>query len=384
MKSEVSIMKMASISAAGSQHNEIWETYISGKQKLTQLPFDEDELLAGTLDEKSQSLIDGVRAEEDLYNRLDDSVLYAIYVSRLVMDADGKEDTIGINFGSSRGATKSMEHHHAHFKENGHCVSIASPSTTLGNISSWVSHDLGIKGPTISHSITCSTALHSLLNGIAWLRSGMSNRFIVGGSESAVTPFTIAQLKALRIYANVQREYTCRPLDMTKRSNTMVLGDAAAAMLIEQGHQPQALSYITGLGYSTEILTHSVSISTDAKCFQRSMAMCLEGMNADDVDAIVLHAPGTIKGDQAEVLAIEKVFMGKIPALTSNKWCVGHTFGASGMMSMEMAVMMLIHNQYSPIPYLVSQKSPKRLRNIMVNAVGFGGNAVSIMVSKNN
>ena len=103
MKSEVSIMKMASISAAGSQHNEIWETYISGKQKLTQLPFDEDELLAGTLDEKSQSLIDGVRAEEDLYNRLDDSVLYAIYVSRLVMDADGREDTIGINFGSSRG-----------------------------------------------------------------------------------------------------------------------------------------------------------------------------------------------------------------------------------------------------------------------------------------
>ncbi len=384
MKSEVSIMKMASISAAGSQHNETWETYIAAKQKLTQLSFAEDELVAGTLDGKSQSLIDGIRAEEDLYNRLDDTVLYAIYVSRLVMDADGREDTIGINFGSSRGATKSMEHHHAHFKENGRCESMASPSTTLGNISSWVSHDLGIKGPTISHSITCSTALHSLLNGIAWLRSGMSNRFIVGGSESAVTPYTIAQLKALRIYANVKREYTCRPLDMSKRSNTMVLGDAASAMLIEQGYQARALCYITGLGYSTEILSHSVSISTDAKCFQRSMAMCLEGMNTDDVDVIVLHAPGTIKGDQAEVLAIEKVFMGKIPALTSNKWCLGHTFGASGMMSMEMAVMMLIHNQYIPIPYLVSQKSPKRLRNIMVNAVGFGGNAVSIMVSKNN
>jgi 3-oxoacyl-(acyl-carrier-protein) synthase len=38
----------------------------------------------------------------------------------------------------------------------------------LGNISSWVAHDLQSSGPEISHSITCSTALHAVLNGVAW------------------------------------------------------------------------------------------------------------------------------------------------------------------------------------------------------------------------
>jgi lysine/ornithine N-monooxygenase len=32
-------------------------------------------------------------------------------------------------------------------------------------------------GSEISHSITCSTALHAVLNGIAWLKSGMVDKF---------------------------------------------------------------------------------------------------------------------------------------------------------------------------------------------------------------
>ena len=34
---------------------------------------------------------------------------------------------------------------------------LVSPTTTLGNISSWVAYDLGLDGVTLSHSITCST-----------------------------------------------------------------------------------------------------------------------------------------------------------------------------------------------------------------------------------
>ena len=71
----------------------------------------------------------------------------------------------------------------------------------MGNISSWVAHDLQTEGPEISHSITCSTALHALLNGVAWLQSGKQIKFLVGGSEAPLTPFTIAQMQALKIYA---------------------------------------------------------------------------------------------------------------------------------------------------------------------------------------
>ena len=114
---------------------------------------------------------------------------------------------------------------------------LSSPTTTLGNISSWVAHDLQTKGPEISHSITCSTALHALINGVAWLKSGMANKFLVGGSEAPLTPFTIAQMKAMRIYAKGNSDYPCRAMDLQKKQNTMVLGEAASIACLELGIQ---------------------------------------------------------------------------------------------------------------------------------------------------
>ena len=111
------------------------------------------------------------------------------------------------------------------------------------------------------------------------------------------------------------------------------------------------------------------------------MAMALGSTNPDDIDIIVTHTPGTIKGDMAEYNAIKKKFGHKIPALTTNKIHVGHSLGASGMLSIEMALLMLNHQQFIDSPYL-DQPTPKKISKIMINAVGFGGNAVSIVLSK--
>jgi 3-oxoacyl-(acyl-carrier-protein) synthase len=141
------------------------------------------------------------------------------------------------------------------------------------------------------------------------------------------------------------------------------------------------MGYITGIGYATDELEHNISISDDAICFQKSMAMALKNMPLDEVDAIVMHAPGTIKGDTSEYKAIQKVFGKNLPMLTTNKWKIGHTFGASGILSMELALMMMQHNTFVGIPY-VSETNPRNnIRNVLINAVGFGGNAVSILVS---
>ena len=110
--------------------------------------------------------------------------------------------------------------------------------------------------------------------------------------------------------------------------------------------------------------------------------MALGDTNPDDVDVIVMHAPGTIKGDLSECNAIDAVFKNNKPALTSNKWKIGHTFGASGALSIELAILMLQHQEFIGIPFLKNQKTPKNINNVMVNAVGFGGNAVSILLEK--
>ena len=336
----------------------------------------------GRLSEKNRTLIETLRSSNVAYAPLDPSVLYAIHTARnAVAQAGWQGVRFGINIGSSRGATEVWENHFTHFLQEGSCLTLASPTTTLGNISTWVAQDLNNEGFELSHSITCSSALHGIANAIAWLESGMESRFLVGGSEAPLTPFTLAQVKALKIYSSLPLPYPCRAMDMEKRQNTMVLGEGAGCFCLEKGERPNALAYIIGLGFATEKLTHSVSLSKKGDCLQTSMQRALESAGHPHIDVIITHCTGTIKGDRAELNAIDAVFGNDIPLLTNNKWQYGHTYGASGALNLAMAIRMLQHNKFEEVPYLKTpEKLPNKLQHIMINAVGFGGNAISVVV----
>lgn len=383
MKTPVAITSISSFSPLGRTPDEVWNEYQNPKTLITENKIGETTSLAASLPERLITEVEQLRHSEAKYKSLDNSVLYAILASRkAVADAGWNDATFAVNIGSSRGATHLFEKHHQEFLETGKTPTLASPTTTLGNISTWVAHDLKSQGPELSHSITCSTALHAVLNAIAWLRAGMAEKFLVGGSEAPLTPFTIAQMNALKIYSKSNEEFPCRALDLEKNKNSMVLGEGAAMACLELGKQQNALAYITGFGYATDDLQHSISITDEAECFQKSMKMALQNTSLDQVDAIVMHAPGTIKGDQSEYKAIQKIFGQNLPMLTTNKWKVGHTFGASGMLSLEMTVLMIVHQQFIGVPFVTEQNPRKEIRNVLVNAVGFGGNAVSILISK--
>ena len=45
----------------------------------------------------------------------------------------------------------------------------------------------------------------------------MVDKFLVGGSEAPLTPFTIAQMKAMKIYAKDVQEFPCRAFDLEKK-----------------------------------------------------------------------------------------------------------------------------------------------------------------------
>ena len=102
-----------------------------------------------------------------------------------------------------------------------------------------------------------------------------------------------------------------------------------------------------------------------------------------NIDMIICHAPGTINGDAAELNAINNLFGGNPPLILSNKWKIGHTLGASGLFSLEYALIILNGLDYVDIPYTsVLKNSRKPVKTIMINAAGFGGGAVSLIVSK--
>ncbi len=374
---------MSSVSPLGNNSKIIWENYLKEQHCFVNKVIDKTPAFVAPLDSVSADKVEQLKLSDPKYKFLDNSVLYAIEASRAAIQQAGwdENDIFGINIGSSRGATDLFEKHHQEYLETGKAQTLASPTTTLGNISSWVAHDLQSTGPEISHSITCSTALHAVLNGVAWLRSGMVDKFLVGGSEAPLTDFTIAQMKALKIYSRSNELYPNRALDLDKTQNTMILGEGAGVCCLEMGKKENALAYIEGIGYATEILEHNISISAEAVCFQKSMAMALKDTVLSDVDVIVMHAPGTIKGDLTEYKAIQKVFGESLPLVTTNKWKIGHTFGASGILSMEFAILMMQHNTFVGVPFAKAQQQKRPVKKVLVNAVGFGGNAVSVLLS---
>jgi len=380
----ISISGFASISPLGKTSEEVWNSYLDTDHRITKRNFNHFSEWAASISNDNLQLIEEIRNSDNKYKNLDESVLYAIYASRKALEKAGWKSgsDFGINIGSSRGATALFEKYHQEFLATGVSSTLSSPTTTLGNISSWIAHDLQSNGPEISHSITCSTALHSLLNGVAWIQSGLCDQFLVGGSEAPLTDFTIAQMKALKVYSKETEGYPCKAFDLDKTKNTMVLGEGAAVVCLEREISNTTIAKIEGIGYATEVLKHNTSVTTDAECFQKSMKMACKNIDLNEIDAIVMHAPGTKKGDSSEINAIAKIFGDHRPFLTTNKWKLGHTFGASGLLNLELALLMLVQQKLIHVPFANAQKEPQKIKKILVNAVGFGGNAVTVLISK--
>ena len=391
---------MGSISSLGYSPDEVWQAYLRRESFLKSEPFDNENSAVARLSKASEDILKVLRIEEPAHRYLDRTVLMAMHCAREAVEQAGwtRSDIgyrTGVNIGSSRGATTLLEELYGAYLRNpsNRIFPLTSPMTTLGNISSSVARDIGTAGPEISHSVTCSTALHAVFNGIAWIKAGFADRFIVGGAEAPLTGFTVAQMKALRIYTNdSDAEYPSRPCSSeTPPVSTMALGEGAVLLAMEKksadelgDSKDRVLGIVDSFGYGLESPETATSISEEGVALASAMNMALYNMASDNpVDLVILHAPGTIKGDCSELNAIKSVFGSELPILASNKWFIGHTFGASAALSLEYALLMLANDDYAEFPYPVVFKNSRRpIRKIMINAAGFGGNAACLIVSK--
>lgn len=318
----------------------------------------------------------------------------AVLATRDALDAQAKRPESprpsAVFFGSSRGATNLLETAHGDFLVQGRVPPRTSPSTTLGNLASNVAR-YGMRScdaradDAFELSSACSSSFSAIQLAVAWLRAGLARACLAGGAESALTPFTLAQLAALGLLNRRQGEPApCRPLALDS-SNTMALAEGACALVLERmtradARARSALAEIGGIGSSIECAASPTGISPNGDALLRSMrAACAELTGAPD--AVVVHAPGTARGDRAELAAIRALFGDDGPALCSNKWLLGHTFGASGALSIELALALLEGVVPAAPPYASFLTQPKRpVRSVLVNAMGFGGLALSVLL----
>ena len=316
------------------------------------------------------------------YRQLDRTVLLAM---------------LAVSIGSSRGAAGHLEHYHREFLTTGQVALAASPLTTLGNVASWVAFDVGsTAGAALSHSSTCSSAFQALGNAMAWLRAGLAERFLAGGAEAPLTPFTLAQMQALGIYSPFEAtQFPCRP--GAGKPSSFVLGEGAAVFALEKvsraGLRAERAQFPAGppafclesVGFGFEATSSKAGLSPQGQHFQAAMRAALRQAECAPalIDAVVLHSPGTPVGDAAERQAVRAVFGDALPDITSNKWLLGHTLGASAALSLDYACFLLTAQTWPVAGFATDlTRVPSRpIRRVLVNAAGFGGNAASALVS---
>jgi len=394
----ITIKAHGSISALGFRNETILRNYGTDRALVTSKAFNKIIYPVASLSEEAELFLgEFMKRDFKFLRRLDRSVLMAVAAASLAFDAAGwatgkRAPSIGVNIGSSRGATDLFERFHADYLRSPEksAALMTSPLTTLGNISSSVAHFLDIAGPVISNSMTCTTGSQALINAVAWLRAGMASKFLAGASEAPLTGFTLAQLEALGICSrDVNNPYPCRPLAQAEESeDTMILGEGAAVFALERATKAEAAhgkieAVVESVGYAFEKISSPTGISEEANALQKSMQMALRNQQTDGaVDLVLMHAPGTVMGDCAELRAISRVFGDEPPRLFSNKWKIGHTYAASAPLSMELGILAIQHQLALDFPYPSRvHNRPGAIRKVMVNAAGFGGNATSIILS---
>lgn len=362
----------------GNSMSELKNSLSSGTCQLNSMTVRDNLMRAGTLSKSCEDLLHS----SPLSNKCDKSVKMALLALRDCLISD-KPDTgrrIGISMGTSRGLTRTWESSYDAFS-NGRPISpFVSPVTTPGNLTSELAREFNFNGPELTVSMTCSSGMAAIINGLAWLTSGWVDDFIAGGSEAALTPFTLAQAQALNLYSNLLNDdWPCRPLDTEKAQNTMVIGEGAGVLWLTLDEKYRNCPRIIGFGAAREDETSMTGISENGDAFYKAMQQALS-FSPGPIEAILVHAPGTQKGDEAELRAINRIFpSGERPVLYPLKALIGHTYGASGPIACLAALTLM--DQALPMPaYLGGSIKVPKAQRILVNSAGFGGQSISLLM----
>jgi 3-oxoacyl-(acyl-carrier-protein) synthase len=192
----------------------------------------------------------------------------------------------------------------------------------------------------------------AIIMAISLLKSGAVTAAVAGGAEAPLTNFTIAQMTRLGIYSNYfngdcsgneGENYPCRPLG-SNPSSTFCLGEGAGVVALQCSATPQpGTPLILGWGTASEVAETATGITPSGSAFRRAIEAALNRYRSDypelegRISLIIPHAPGTRRGDQAELVALQSCFGASLPPLVSGKWLTGHTFGASGLLAIDLA-----------------------------------------------
>ncbi|KQW55182.1 beta-ketoacyl synthase N-terminal-like domain-containing protein [Variovorax sp. Root411] len=239
-----------------------------------------------------------------------------------------------------------------------------------------VARALDWKGPVFTVSTACTSALNAVLAAADLIRSEEADEALVIGIELD-NRFTVAGFGAMQLLAPDRAQ----PFGAQRKG--LVLGEAVAALRLTS--RP-ARWQVAGGANVVDGRNPSGTEATAVHAMCRG-ALAQSGLQPGDIDLIKVQAAGSPVNDAIEVEALKQVF-DPLPPLVSLKSAIGHTLGAAGAAELALLVGCIEGGEWPSVDYpldaslgvALSGEAPRKLRNILLNVVGFGGGHASLVL----
>jgi 3-oxoacyl-[acyl-carrier-protein] synthase II len=410
VKRRVVVTGLGLITPLGTGIHKTWEGICKGTSGIDWISsFDSSEYpvqIAGEV--KDFNPEDFIERKE--IKKMDVFIQYALGAGTMAVEHSGlrvsedNADRVGVIVGAGIGGINTMERYHSILLESGQRrISPFFIPMLIANLAAGhISMRFGARGPNSCVTTACAAGTHAIGDSFKIIQRGDADAMIAGGSESAITPLTIAgfaNMKALST-RNEAPQRASRPFDAER--DGFVIAEGAGILVLEElesALKRGAKIYAEIVGYGlTADAYHMTAPDPEGRGVVNCMRMALRdaGLGPEAVDYINAHGTSTPFNDKHETAAIKQVFgehAYKL-AVSSTKSMTGHLLGAGGGVEAAVCALALTEgvippttNYESPDPecdldYVPNHARHVELNTVLSNSFGFGGTNACIVLKK--
>jgi 3-oxoacyl-[acyl-carrier-protein] synthase II len=262
----------------------------------------------------------------------------------------------------------------------------------------------GFRGPNFATVSACASSANALIDAFNYIRLGMADAFVTGGSEAAINVAGVGGFNAMHAIStrNDDPLTASRPFD--KDRDGFVIGEGGGALIFEELEHALArgakiYAEVAGAGLSADAY-HITAPHPEGLGAMNAMRSALRdaGMTPDDIDHVNTHGTSTPLGDIAETTALARLFgehSSKV-YVNSTKSMTGHLLGAAGAVE-AMASIFAVQNDIIPptinhftddpevdqsLTYVFNKALYTTVNTALSNTFGFGGHNATLIFKK--
>jgi 3-oxoacyl-[acyl-carrier-protein] synthase II len=327
----------------------------------------------------------------------------AMEMARLQFE-DGDVETqrkIGVSLGTGGGGMAFVEDQYREYFQRGKGSLFSITAGTHGNLSSELSINLKLRGPSHVLSTGCTSSTDAIGYAAVLVRQGIVPMMLAGGADSPISECILTAFEKMRVVSTRRWDHasqTSRPFSLDR--DGFVLGEGAWMFVLEDLEHALARGgtpLVEVAGYaSTCDAYHRVQIAPDLVEPIRAIELALADADVakDEVQYINLHGTSTELNDRMETAAINKCFGHRAASIpcSSTKSMIGHPQGACGaaglaatILSMRDGILHPTINLDTPDPqcdldYVPHQSRKGKVDVAVCNCIAFGSkNSVIIL-----